>query len=80
VYVRSVEALLRLAANPQSSAEVQSVCGAELNKLKQQADLKSALDAYLVRRIEEFERDPAKFVPAKPIEAPPGMPIGDDEG
>jgi hypothetical protein len=51
-----------------------------LNKLKQQADLKSALDAYLVRRIEEFERDPAKFVPAKPIEAPPGMPIGDDEG
>jgi hypothetical protein len=80
VYVRSVEALLRLAANPQSSAQVQAVCAAELNKLKQQADVKSALDAYLVRRIEEFQRDPLKFVAAKPVEAPPGMPIGDDEG
>jgi hypothetical protein len=80
VYVRSVEALLRLAANPQSSAEVQAVCAVELNKLRQQADAKSALDAYLIRRIEEFQRDPLKFVPAKPVEAPPGMPIGDEEG
>jgi hypothetical protein len=80
VYLRSVEALLRLAANPQSSAQVQAVCAAELNRLKQQADAKSALDAYLMRRIEEFQRDPGKFVPAKPVEAPPGMPIGDEEG
>jgi hypothetical protein len=33
----------------------------------------------LIERIQEFERDPAKFVPAPPVEAPPGMPIGDDE-
>jgi hypothetical protein len=35
--------------------------------------------AALIARIQEFQRDPAKFVPVKPIEAPPGMPIGDDE-
>ena len=38
-----------------------------------------ALLARLIERINEFERDPAKFTPVKPIEAPPGMPIGDDE-
>jgi hypothetical protein len=35
--------------------------------------------AALIARIEEFLRDPAKFSPAKPLEVPPGMPIGDDE-
>jgi hypothetical protein len=30
-------------------------------------------------RIDEFFRDPARFVPAKPIPAPPGMPIGEEE-
>jgi hypothetical protein len=29
-------------------------------------------------QINEFEKDPAKFVPSKPVEALPGMPIGDD--
>jgi hypothetical protein len=33
----------------------------------------------LSHRIDLFDRDPAKFVPAPPIEAPPGMPIGDEE-
>jgi hypothetical protein len=33
----------------------------------------------MIERIQEFERDPQKFVPSKPVEAPPGMPIGDDE-
>jgi hypothetical protein len=31
---------------------------------------------YVVQRIEEYQRDPAKFVKAKPVDAPPGMPIG----
>jgi hypothetical protein len=35
--------------------------------------------AALIDRINEFEHDPAKFAPAAPVEAPPGMPIGDDE-
>jgi hypothetical protein len=34
--------------------------------------------AAALARISEFERDPAKFVPAPPVEAPPGMPIGED--
>jgi hypothetical protein len=38
-----------------------------------------AFRAEEVARIDEFFRDPAKFVPAKPIPAPPGMPIGEDE-
>ena len=33
----------------------------------------------MIDRINDFNRDPEKFVPAKAIEAPPGMPIGDDE-
>lgn len=32
----------------------------------------------LMDQINEFEKDPAKFVPSKPVEAPRGMPIGDD--
>jgi hypothetical protein len=42
------------------------------------SDANSPLDAYLVRRIQQFQSDPAKIVVAKPIEAPPGMPIGED--
>jgi hypothetical protein len=33
----------------------------------------------MIARIQEFERAPEKFSPATPIEAPPGMPIGEDE-
>jgi hypothetical protein len=32
----------------------------------------------MIARLEEYNRDPAKFTPAKAVEAPPGMPIGDD--
>ncbi len=78
VYLRTVEALLTLAANPQAAAPARALVSARLTQLKQ-AHTSPALDAYVVRRIEELERDPAKFIPAKPIEAPPGMPIGDDE-
>jgi hypothetical protein len=35
--------------------------------------------AAMIDRIQQFEREPEKFVPSKPVEAPPGMPIGDDE-
>ena len=78
VYLRTVEALLTLAANPQAAAPARALVSARLDQLKQ-AHTSPALDAYVTRRIEEFERDPAKFIPAKPIDAPPGMPIGDDE-
>jgi len=78
VYARTVEALLTLAANPADSIEVRAITYAKLNEVKRRSDSSSPLDAYLVHRIQQFQTDPAKFVVAKPIEAPPGMPIGED--
>jgi hypothetical protein len=79
VHARTVEALLRLAADPKASTEVRAICYAKLNDIKRRSDVNSSLDAYLAHRIKQFQDDPEKFVAAKPIEAPPGMPIGDGE-
>jgi len=79
VYARTVEALLTLAADPKASVEVRAITYAKLEDLKHRGDANSPLDAYLTHRIKQFQDDPVKFVVAKPIEAPPGMPIGDDE-
>jgi hypothetical protein len=79
VYARTVEALLTLAADPKDSIEVRAISYAKLEDLRRRSDANSPLEAYLVHRIKQFQADPAKFVAAKPIEAPPGMPIGDDE-
>ncbi len=78
---RIIESLLALAANSQASTEARAVT---LNRIVaiRKADTDSP-EPYIqaeAARIDEFLRDPAKFTPAKPIEAPPGMPIGDDEG
>jgi hypothetical protein len=78
VYVRTVEALLTLAASPEASSVARAVVSAKLNALRQQGNA-SAIDAYVAHRIEQFQSDPEKFVPAKAVEAPPGMPIGDGE-
>ncbi len=77
VYVRAVESLLSVAANAQTSAEARAVVLAKLDGIK--ATKGSPVDAYVAARITQLENDPAKFVPAAPVEAPPGMPIGDDE-
>jgi hypothetical protein len=79
VNIRAIEALLSLAANPQASSIVRAVTSAKLATIKQQADLTDPMGSYIAERIGQFQTDPAKFIPAKPIEAPPGMPIGDDE-
>ena len=79
VYARTIEALLTLAADPKTSIEVRAITYAKLDDVRRRGDANSPLDAYLSHRIKEFQDDPAKFVAAKPIEAPPGMPIGDDE-
>jgi hypothetical protein len=79
VYVRAVEALLSLAANPEASAEARAIASAKLNGIKQQANAAIPVDAYVIHRIDQFQTDPAKFAPAPAVEAPPGMPIGDDE-
>jgi len=79
VYARTVEALLTLAADPKTSVEVRAITYTKLEDIRRRSDVSSPLDAYLMHRIKQFQDDPAKFVAAAPIEAPPGMPIGDDE-
>jgi hypothetical protein len=79
LYVRSVEALLRLAAAPKDSAMVRAIVLGKLDQVKQQSDSNSIIEAYVVYRIDQFLDDPAKFQPAPPVTAPPGMPIGDEE-
>jgi hypothetical protein len=79
VYARTVEALLSLAADPKTSIEVRAITYAKLEDIKRRSAANSPLEAYLVHRIKQFQENPKEFVTAKPIEAPPGMPIGDDE-
>jgi hypothetical protein len=79
VYMRTVEALLRLAAAATESAAVRATVLAKLDQVKLGSDPQHPLEAYVIYRIDQFFADPGKFVPAPPVPAPPGMPIGDDE-
>jgi hypothetical protein len=79
VYVRTVEALLRLAADPSASAVARGTVMVRLAQIKSQADRAQPVEIFVAHRIEEFEREPEKFAPAKAVTAPPGMPIGDGE-
>jgi hypothetical protein len=87
VEFRAVEAMLGLAVNPAASSQARAIAHWHIRDvLKQWTSTPAPQDsaeaihrAALIDRIERFERDPDKFVPAKPIEAPPGMPIGDDD-
>jgi hypothetical protein len=87
VEFRALEAMLALAINPEASSQVRAIARWHIADLLKQwttapvpEDTAEAIHrAALINRIQEFERDPAKFVPAKTVEAPPGMPIGDDD-
>jgi hypothetical protein len=87
VEFRALEATLALAVNPAASSQARAITRWHINDLLKQwttapplQDTAEAIHrAALIDRIQEFERDPAKFVPSKPVEAPPGMPIGDDD-
>jgi len=87
VEFRALEAMLALALNPEAASQVRAIARWHIADLLNQwtttpppQDSAEAIHrAAMVERVQEFERDPAKFVPSKPIEAPPGMPIGDDE-
>ncbi len=82
---RIVEAMLTLAANPEASAEVRGTVRVALQGLRDDyaragsAQGDAGWRAFEAARIDEFLKDPAKFVPVKPVAAPPGMPIGEDE-
>jgi hypothetical protein len=87
VEFRALEAMLSLAVNPQASTQARAIARSHINDVLKElttapplTDTAEAIHrAALIDRINEFQRDPTKFTPAKPIEAPPGMPIGDDE-
>jgi Met-zincin/Domain of unknown function (DUF5117) len=78
---RIVEALLTLGASPESSAMTRATVRAAVTSLRDQFSRPgSSPDAFRqleAARISQFLNDPEKFVPAKLIPAPPGMPIGD---
>ena len=78
-----VEALLGLAAEKGDSAQTKAIARYELRQLRSKLTQDAATDmddralhAMEVERIDAFFRDPARFVPAKPVVVPPGMPIG----
>jgi hypothetical protein len=87
VEFRGLEAMFGLAVNPEASSQARAIARWHIADLLKQwnsaaplTDTSEAIHrAAMIERIEEFEKDPAKFVPAKPVEAPPGMPIGDEE-
>ena len=87
VETRALEAMFALATNPAASSQARAITRSHINDVYKQittapplTDTAEAIHrAAIIDRIQEFQRDPAKFTPAKPIEAPPGMPIGDDE-
>ncbi|MBW4038725.1 MAG: DUF5117 domain-containing protein [Acidobacteria bacterium] len=85
VEFRALEAMLALAVNPAASTQARAIALSHINDLLKQwtsapplTDTAEAIHrAAMIDRIQNFQRDPARFTPAKPIEAPPGMPIGD---
>jgi hypothetical protein len=87
VEFRALEAMLALAVNPAASSQARAIAAWHIQDLLNQlmstpapTDTAEAIHrAAMIARIQQFEREPEKFVPARPIEAPPGMPIGDDE-
>jgi hypothetical protein len=87
VEFRALEAMLSLAVNPSASSQARAIMRSHIQDLLKQwttaqppkASAEVIHRAALIERIHEFEKDPAKFVPSKPSQAPPGMPIGDEE-
>ncbi len=87
VEFRGLEWMLGLAVNPMASSQARAIALYHVEDLLHQwttepapTDLAEAIHRKaMVARIEEFKANPDKFVPAKPVEVPPGMPIGDDE-
>jgi hypothetical protein len=87
VEFRALEATFSLAMNPAASSQARAIASSHIADLYTQmtaapspSDSAEAIHRKaLIDRISQFQRDPAKFTPAKTIDAPPGMPIGEDE-
>ncbi|HUN84237.1 MAG TPA: zinc-dependent metalloprotease [Terracidiphilus sp.] len=87
VEFRGLEAMFALAMNPKASSQARGITRWHIEDLRKAwtsepplADTAEQIHRKaMIERIEEFEKDPTKFVPEAPVEAPPGMPIGADE-
>ena len=87
VEFRALEAMLALAVNPAASSQARAITRSHLADVLLSLTSAAHLDdtaeaihrAALINRINDFNRDPAKFIPTPPVTAPPGMPIGDEE-
>lgn len=87
VEMRALNAMMGLAANPATSSQARAIAQSHLadvlKQLKSETPPTDTAEAIhhlaMISLLESFERNPEKFTPAKPIEAPPGMPIGDDD-
>ena len=87
VEFRALEAMLGLAVNGEASSQARAITLSHIRDLKNawtstpapQDSAEAIHRAAMLEEIERFDRDPEKFVPAKAVEAPPGMPIGDEE-
>ena len=87
VEFRGLEWMLGLAVNPAAGSQARAIARYHVEDLLHQwttepppTDSAEAIHrTAMIDRINEFNKDPDKFMPAKPVPAPPGMPIGDDE-
>jgi hypothetical protein len=84
--VSALEHLLGLAVNRSASPEVRAEARAQALDLRSwmsaaaaAAPEEKAVRAAALARVDAFERDPEKFVPASDPAIPPGQPIGEDE-
>lgn len=86
VEFRGLEAMLRLANDKSASSQARAVALAHLDDLLHEwtTEVPPAHTAEAVHRramidrVQAFKDHPERFEPAKPIQAPPGMPIGED--
>jgi hypothetical protein len=87
VEFRALEKMLALDVNPAASSQARAIVEWHIEDvLKQLMTAPASTDTAeaihrqaMIERIQQFVRAPEKFVPAKPVAAPPGMPIGDGE-
>lgn len=87
VETRGLEAMLALAMNQGAASQARAIARSHIDDLLKkwttdampQDSAEAIHRRAMIARIQEFVRDPAKFTPSKPVEAPPGMPIGDEE-
>jgi hypothetical protein len=87
VEFRALESMFSLAMNPAASSQARAIARSHIEDLQKDwttaqmpTDTAEAIHRKaMIERVAEFEKDPDKFVPAKPVEAPPGMPIGNDD-